>query len=62
MANGTNLRELTAKEIEAVAGGNIIQEAGQKVLAWFLGGTSSGCGSACAESKGQIQGELARFR
>lgn len=59
MTQGANLRELTVEEIEAVAGGNIIQEAGQKVLAWFLGGA---CGAACAESKGQINGELARFR
>ncbi|MBR1157169.1 hypothetical protein [Bradyrhizobium sp. JYMT SZCCT0428] len=59
MTQGAHSQELTVEEIKAVAGGNIIQEAGQAVLAWFLGGT---CGAACAQSKGQIQGELARFR
>jgi len=57
MTMSNEIRELNDTELEAVSGGNIIQ-AVQAVLSWFPERT---CG-ACAESKGQIQGELARFR
>lgn len=56
MTQDADLRQLAVEEIEAVAGGNIILEAGQAYQAWFT------CLKSCAESKGQIQGELARFR
>jgi hypothetical protein len=53
MTNDTHLRELTVEEIEAVAGGAKIQDV---VQAWFT------CLKSCADAKGQVQQELARFR
>lgn len=47
------MRELTAEEIEVVAGGNIIMEA---VQAWMTTLKS------VADAKGEVQKELARFR
>lgn len=41
--------ELSEADLEAVAGGTTYQ-------AWFT------CLKSCADSKGQVQGELARFR
>jgi hypothetical protein len=46
--------ELGDSELDAVAGG--IQIATQAYQAWFT------CLKSCADSKGQVQGELARFR
>ena len=56
MTNDTNLRELTAEEIEGVVGGSKIQEAMQTLQTWFT------CLKSIADSKGQVQQELARFR
>jgi len=56
MTNDTNLRELTAGEIEAVAGGSKFQEAMQTFQVWFT------CLKSLADAKGEVQQELARFR
>ena len=48
--------ELGDSELDAVAGGSVVQAVTQAYQAWFT------CLKSCADSKGQIQGELARFR
>ena len=48
--------ELSERDLDAVAGGSILQVATQAYQAWFT------CLKSCADSKGQVQGELARFR
>jgi hypothetical protein len=56
MTQKTNFRELKPEEIEVVAGGNVIQVATQAYQALMT------CLKSCADSKGQVQAELARFR
>ena len=56
MTNDTHLRELTAGEVEAVAGGSKVQEAMQKMQVWLT------CLKSAADANGQVQQELARFR
>ena len=55
MTQETNSRELKLEEIEVVAGGNAIQVAMQAYQSWMT------CLKSCADSKGQVQAQLARF-
>ena len=48
--------ELPEAALDQVTGGSMILQAVQAYQAWML------CLKSCADSKGQIQGELARFR
>jgi predicted ribosomally synthesized peptide with nif11-like leader len=53
-SQGSAVGELSDSDLDAVAGGNVL--ASSVYAAWFT------CLKSCADSKGQVQGELARFR
>jgi hypothetical protein len=61
-ANATELREVTGDELRIVDGGFDVKEIVEAIATAVRDLTTPYCNKACADSKGQVQGELARFR